>query len=118
MIEILDRHPALLPYLRRLLIDGGEQAERLFASLFEATVAAMAQLRERGVVRGSPDNDLQAAFLLVNDLGAVLLRDQVRAVIGVDPLAPPGLERWSATVLDVYAHGIFSNSSGEETADA
>lgn len=118
LTEMLDRRPALLPYLRRLLVDGGEQAERLFASLYEATRAAMARLREGGVLRGSPDDDLRAAFLLVNDLGAVLLRDQVRAVTGVDPLAPPGLERWSATVLDVYSRGVFHAAPGQEAADA
>jgi AcrR family transcriptional regulator len=117
MSEMLDRCPALMPYLRRLLVDGGGQAERLFASLYEATRAAMARLRERGVLRGSADGDVQAAFLLVNDLGAVLLRDQIRAVTGVDPLEPPGLERWGAAVLEVYARGIFRADPEQEAAD-
>lgn len=118
MTEMLGRCPALMPYLRRLLVEGGEQAVRLFASLYDATRAAMARLRERGVLHSGPDDDLQAAFLLVNDLGAVVLRDQIRAVTGVDPLAPPGLERWTATVLDAYSRGIFNAFPGQEPTDA
>lgn len=117
MAGLLDRRPALVPYLRRLLVDGGEQADRLFGRLYEATVAAMARLRERGLLRDGPDDAVQAAFMLVNDLGAVLLREQIRTVLGVDPLRPPGLERWTATLLDTYTHGVLRPPTSEEATD-
>jgi AcrR family transcriptional regulator len=100
--ELLEREPDVLGYLRRLLVDGGPPAEALFRRLYEVTQAALPAMEAAGVLRVGPDPDAQAAFLLVNDLGAVILRDQIRSVLGVDPLAGPGIVRWSQTVFDVY----------------
>ena len=46
----LESEPAMTAYVRRLLADGGEAADALFAKLFEATVAGMRSL----VAGGSP----------------------------------------------------------------
>ena len=81
----------MLAYLRRLLIDGGTAATALFGSLFAATVAALADLESAGVLRPTADAPARAAFLLINDLAVVLLRDEVARVIGVDPLEPSRL---------------------------
>jgi hypothetical protein len=62
---------------------------------------------EAGLLRVGPDAETQAAFLLVNDLGAVILRDQIRIVAGVDPLVGPGIVRWGQTVFDVYGNPIL-----------
>lgn len=112
--DLLERHPALTPYLRRMLVDGGPEAELLFRGLYEATRTALAGMRERGLIRASADEDVRAAFLLVNDLGAVILRDQVRAVLGIDPLRRPGIVRWGDTVTGVYAAGLV-NAPREDT---
>ena len=47
----LERQPAMVGYVRRLLVDGGQAADVLFAGLFEATVAGMRSLAAAGVVR-------------------------------------------------------------------
>lgn len=112
--DLLEHEPDVTTYLRRLLVDGGPQAERLFERLYRATLAAGARLRAAGVWRESADDEVLAAFLLVNDLGAVMLRDQVRAVLGVDPLAGPGLLRWSRAVLDVYGNAVLPALGREE----
>ena len=112
--DLLEHEPDVTTYLRRLLVDGGPRADRLFERLYRATLAAAARLRAAGVWRESADDEVLAAFLLVNDLGAVVLRDQVRAVLGVDPLAGPGLLRWSRTVLDVYGNAVLPAPGREE----
>jgi hypothetical protein len=89
-----------------LLVDGGPPAEALFRRLYEVTRAALPAMEAAGVLRVGPDPDAQAAFLLVNDLGAVILRDQIRSVLNVDPLAGPGIARWSQTVFDVYGGAV------------
>ncbi len=104
----LERVPLLPAYLRRLLIDGGGPAETLFRSLFEAVLSGFATLEAAGLVRPSSDAEVRAAFLLVNDLAVVLLRDQVHEVLGIDPLARSGIERWTAQVLDVYSRGVLT----------
>lgn len=100
-------NPAVLSYLRRMLVDGGEAGARLFAGLFRATRAAMGRLTAAGVVRPCGDEDVRDAFLLVNDLAVIILRDQLTSVLGVDPLGREGLARWSAQVMDVYAAGVL-----------
>jgi TetR/AcrR family transcriptional regulator, regulator of cefoperazone and chloramphenicol sensitivity len=112
--DLLEHEPDVTTYLRRLLVDGGPRADRLFERLYRATLAAGERLRAAGVWRESADDEVLAAFLLVNDLGAVVLRDQVRAVLGLDPLAGPGLLRWSRTVLDVYGNAVLPALGREE----
>lgn len=112
----LEREPLLPEYLRRLLIDGGKPAETLFRSLFDAVVSGFATLEAAGLVRPSPDASVRAAFLLVNDLAVVLLRDQVYEVLGIDPFARSGMERWTAQVLDVYSHGVLTIADAPSTA--
>lgn len=97
----------VLAYLRRLLIDGGTAATALFGSLFASTVAALADLESAGVLRPTADAPARAAFLLINDLAVVLLRDEVARVIGVDPLSPSGFRRWGNTVMEIYRDGAF-----------
>lgn len=108
--------PALLAYLRRMFVDGGTHATRLFADLHAVTVAALDSLQADGSLRPLPDPDRLAAFLVVNDLAALLLRDQIKAVTGADPF-DDGLVGWSATVMDVYARGLAAPAvDGEATA--
>lgn len=94
-------------YVRRLLVDGGPAAEVLFRALFDATLAMLVALEAGGVARSAADRSARAAFLLVNDLAVILLRDEITLVLGVDPLSEPGLARWAETVLDVYTGGVF-----------
>jgi TetR/AcrR family transcriptional regulator, regulator of cefoperazone and chloramphenicol sensitivity len=120
----LEREPVMVDYVRRLLLDGGEAADALFAKLFQSTVAGMRSLVKAGVVRPAQDEQIRTAFLLANDLSLVLLRRQIAQVTGTDPLSREGLVPWTAAVMDVYAGGIFTapertsdRRSGEEDPD-
>lgn len=108
MADELERQPGLSLYLRRLLLDGGEASAVLFDRLLEASRRGMRGLSEAGIARPADDEDLRAAFLLANDLAVILLRDQLTRATGADPLSREGLARWSATVMDVYANGVFA----------
>jgi len=99
---------AVLAYLRRLLIDGGPAASALFGSMYAATVAGLADLESAGVLRPTVDAAARAAFLLINDLAVVLLRDEVARVLGMDPLSRQGLRRWGNTVMEIYRGGAFA----------
>ena len=103
----LEQEPVLASYVRRLLVDGGPGAESLFRSLFDATLGGLESLELVHLVRPAIENRVRAAFLLVNDLAVVLLRDQLRAVTGIDPLTRSGMARWTAQVLDIYVNGVF-----------
>ena len=107
LADRLEQEPVLPGYLRRLLVDGGPPADSLFRALFAATVSGLEALEAAGLVRPAIEDRVRAAFLLVNDLALVLLRDQIRGVLGIDPLSQAGMPRWTAEVLDVYGHGVF-----------
>lgn len=112
-VNVLEREPGLLDYVRRLVFDGGEPGRQLCGRLQEVTQSGLANLVKAGVIRASGDDAVRAAFLLANDLALVLLRRQLEAVLGFDPLGHEGLVRWSAVVLDVYSHGIFTGPISE-----
>ena len=107
----LEREPAMTAYVRRLLADGGQAADVLFARLFDATVAGMRSLVAAGIARPARDERIRTAFLLANDLAVVLLHRQIARVTGIDPLTRDGLARWTAAVMDVYTGGVFTPAS-------
>jgi len=49
---------------------------------------------------------VRAAFLLVNDLKMLILRDRIREPLGIDPLSAAGVRRWGAEVLAVYRDSV------------
>lgn len=94
-------------YLRRLLLSNDPAGAALFGRWFEATRGLLETMVERGAALPSPDLAVRAAFLLVNDLALILLRNQIAAALGVDPLTPQGLDRWAREVTPVYSAGVF-----------
>jgi AcrR family transcriptional regulator len=113
--ERLDAQPVLPAYLRRMLVDGGRQATALFRRLYQMSLDWMRDYEDAGVVRPTDDEPARAAFLLVNDLAVIMLRDQIAAVLGVDPLSRAGVERWTAQLMNVYTEGIYLPGKGPVT---
>src|SRR5262245_60726834 len=107
LADHLEREPVLMAYVRRLLLDGGEEADALFGQLFQVTVAGMSALVDMGIVRPAHDERLRAAFLLVNDLAMMAFRPQMVRVVGVDPLAGNGRRAWAGTAPAVSTDGLF-----------
>ena len=108
-------HGSPLPaYLRRLLLVNDPAGMALFGRWYALTRRLLDSMTEIGAARPSEDSAVRAAFLLVNDLALVMLRNQIAAVIGVDPLTPEGITRWAKEVTDVYAKGAFVTAPGEE----
>ena len=107
LAEAFTSEPVLVAYMRRLLVDGGAAAAELFAGMFEVTRQALAGMTASGLTRPAADPPVLAAFLLINDLALILLRERVATVLGVDPFSREGLTRWSQTVLEVYGRGLF-----------
>jgi AcrR family transcriptional regulator len=117
LADRLDSEPAMVDYIRRLLLDGGEAADRLFTQLLDATEAGMRALVAAGAVRPARDERLRTAFLLSNDLSLLLLRRQIARAAGIDPLTREGLGSWSAAVLDVYTRGVFGFPAAAEAPE-
>jgi AcrR family transcriptional regulator len=100
-------------YLRRVLLSGDAEGVALFKRWYEITVELMTRMDQAGLTRPSTDPAVRAALLLVTDLGLLVLREQVAAATGLDPLAPDGMQRWATEATAVYARGIFVDSAGD-----
>lgn len=94
-------------YLRRLILDHDPVGSEIVARWVRLTATMMAAMEADGAVHPSPDPDARAAFLVANDLAMLLLREQLTTALGIDPLSPDGVRRWTATALDAYTTGIY-----------
>lgn len=101
----------VLAYLRRLLLAADPAGGRLFRRWYRASETLMAGLVGAGTVMPSDDEPVRTAFLTVNDLALLLLRDQLKDVLGIDPLSRDGMARWAAQALAVYRDGLFTEGA-------
>src|SRR5689334_16324922 len=101
-------------YLRRLLLVNDPAGAALFGRWYALTRRLLDSMTAVGAARPARDPAVRAAFLLVNDLALILLRNQVAAAIGVDPLTPEGITRWAKEVTAVYTTGAFMTAPGQE----
>jgi AcrR family transcriptional regulator len=107
-------HGSPLPaYLARLLLTHDPAGAALFGRWYATTRRLLDVMVEAGVARPSEDPDVRAAFFLVNDLALILLRTQIAAAIGADPLTPEGIDRWAREAGSVYAEGAFRTPTKE-----
>jgi AcrR family transcriptional regulator len=98
-------------YLGRMLTGGGPAGAALFARLYALSQHALARLVTAGQAAAGDDAAVRAAFLLVNDLAMLILRDRLSDVLGADPLSGAGLRRWGAEVELIYARGLGAQSA-------
>lgn len=89
-----------------MLTSGGPAGSALFRRLYEVSQEALSGTMAAGSAPGGTDPAVRAAFLLVNDLAVLILRDRIREVLGIDPLSAAGLRRWGGEVLAAYRDGI------------
>lgn len=114
--EVVSRSlPAESPlpdYLARMMLSGTLAGTALFTKLHGVSRDALARMAESGTAESGADPDVRAAFLLINDLAVLMLRKQVREVLGVDPLSSAGLKRWGSEVFAIYRDGLGGIAPG------
>ena len=113
MLRNLPSDSPIPAYLRRLWLSGEEAGLMIFRHWYELTCAVMEQLVAEGILRPANDPPVRSAFLMVNDLALLLLRDQLTVTLGFDPLTVEGIARWAKEGLDVYRGGLFMPEAAE-----
>jgi AcrR family transcriptional regulator len=108
------RGSPLPAYLRRLLLTNDPAGTALFGRWYALTRRLLDSMTETGATRPGEDPAVRAAFFLVNDLALIMLRNQIAAAIGVDPLTPEGITRWTKEVTAIHTKGVFVTAPGEE----
>lgn len=91
-----------------------DEALRLFGQMYQASRVAMDTRVTAGLVVPGNDPAVRAAILLCDDLVGLLLRSQIAAVLGEDPLTPDGLARWGNELLVIYATGLLGQPPRSE----
>jgi AcrR family transcriptional regulator len=103
---------AIPAYLGRLLVAEGPTGSTLFRRLYDVSRNALSQMTASGLARDTPDPQVRAAVMLVNDLAVLILRERLHEVLGVDPLSGTGMRRWGAEVMSIYRSGIGPAGEG------
>ncbi|MER7176147.1 TetR/AcrR family transcriptional regulator [Streptomyces mesophilus] len=98
-------------YLGRLLVEDSAAGQRLFERLLGASRDALQVMVAEGTASSGDDPSVRAAFLLVNDLAVLLLRNRLIHALDLDPLSADGLTRWTGEVANIYAEGLGGRSS-------
>lgn len=101
-------NPTLAAYVRRILVDGGPAASALFRSGVAEATDLQRELIDAGIARPTDDVETRAATLIANPLALLILREQVTAALGYDPLTPEGLPRWLAGLQELVTRGILN----------
>lgn len=111
----LSEHPDLAPitaYLTRTLRDGGPTADAIFDSLVTITRDLMRVGEQSGTMIPGPDEDARAALLVAWSAGAMVFGAQVARHLGGDWLLDEAVyERYAATSLDIFTHGILAEDA-------
>jgi AcrR family transcriptional regulator len=111
LLRRVPRDSPVPAYLRRLLLAGDQAGLRVFRCWYRAQREMLDDMIAAGVARPTRDRAVRAAFLVVNDLATLLLREQLVHVLGVDPLTPEGLARWTRQALSVYRGGLLGEDA-------
>lgn len=109
LLEHVPPESPIPAYLRRLLVSGDDGRD-LFRRWYAATLEATGRWVDAGVLRAPADLAVRAAFLMVNDMAVFLLRDHLTDVLGVDPMGPDGVRRWTADVVAAYVGGVIAEA--------
>lgn len=108
LLQTLPTDSPIPRYLARLFVEGGETARALFRRLLDVSEAALDAMVDAGMASPGQDKRTRAAFLGVNDLAVLLLREPLADWLGTDPLSRDGLARWSTEAMTIYAGGLHA----------
>jgi AcrR family transcriptional regulator len=101
--------PPLLAYLARTLTDGSSHVTELVDELVTDAVAYTAEAEAAGMLRPSADPRARAAVLLLWSLGAVVLHEHARRLLGTDLLgAPEQLLGYVRPAFEILGQGVFA----------
>jgi AcrR family transcriptional regulator len=115
----LDEGPPLMAYLARTLVDGSEHVARLIDEMVDDAVAYLAEGVDTGVVRPSEHPRERAVVLILWQLGALVLHEHAKRLLGVDLTAGAAdAIAWAVPASEILAHGMMDPAIHEQLLDA
>lgn len=107
--------PPLTRYLARTLTEGSPQVDALVDELVADAVAYQAEMEKAGLLRPTKYPEGRAAVLTLWSLGAVVLHDHLKRLLGVDlsaqPADPAALLPYIGPVLEILGKGVLTKKT-------
>ncbi|MGI8459690.1 MAG: TetR family transcriptional regulator [Propionibacteriaceae bacterium] len=96
-----------IDYLARMLIDGGDEGERLFDRLVGQTADLVRHAVDRGAMHPVSDPPMTALLLTVHGVATLVLQRQISRSLGSTGLDADLLRRMTVPTLELYTHGLY-----------
>ncbi|WP_131741030.1 TetR/AcrR family transcriptional regulator [Actinomadura roseirufa] len=101
LLAFLSADSPVPAHLCGLLLSDDQAGRQIFRRWHQLKLARLeAADGAARAVRGAEDRARRAAWLTVNEIAVLLLRDQIRALLGGDPLGPEEAARWAELSTD------------------
>lgn len=117
-----ERQPGLMGYLGHRLLDDGDSVNHLVDLLVSDAQDYLAQAQDAGMMAPSGFARERVALLTIYALGSVVLKHQVKRLLGVDITAQdltaePGITAYLVANTEIFA-GMFNEATRQYMADA
>ena len=107
--------PPLLGYLARTLIDGSPHVAELVDEMVADAVGYMAEGEAAGILMPTEDPEGRAAVLTLWSLGALVLGEHAKRLLGVDLTGDPAHSmRYFLPALEIMGRGIIAPEAYEQ----
>ena len=119
VLGTFEEHRPVLRYLARTLTDGSPHVNDMIDQLVADAELYTADAVRAGVVKPSADPRARVVVMVMWSLGALVLHEHLRRLLGVDLVDGPGppLPYWQAA-LEIYADGVLAEGAVRELREA
>ena len=116
----IDTYADILTYTVRSLMTGGELAHQFVEQMIADAVDYLAEGERSGLIRPSPDPEGRARYITYSALGAVLVQIRNEYTDGDDlsTLFQDVLDRQLMPSVEIYTHGVFTDTRAEDALRA
>lgn len=114
-IREASKGPPLTLYLARTLADGSPYAAALLDELVADAVVYQAEMEKAGLLRPTRYPEGRAAVMTLWSLGAVVLHEHLKRLLGIDlaarPADPVALKAYVGPVLEILGQGVLTEQT-------
>ncbi|GGF15552.1 TetR family transcriptional regulator [Subtercola lobariae] len=103
-----DEHRPWLRYIGRMLADGSQAGDHLFAEFVAYTERVFAEGEANGSVRPSSDPHMRAVTLTAYSMSALLLERQFARAVGATELTNEVVAAMALPAVELMTHGVYT----------
>lgn len=115
---VYDQVPTMFGYMANALIEGGPRVDALVDRMVDISERFYADAERAGWCAPSQDRRARAVLSVIWDLGWMVLTSHMNRALGMDSRSPEGMRRVSRAALEIFTHGVFTDSSWLDAFDA